>query len=92
MNDEKSPTGNLTMRTVAMPANANPSGDIFGGWVMSQMDLAAYVASSERAKKMYGVPAYFGSKVVAEAPIGAALAGIVGRRDGDSDGVRVVEF
>ncbi|MGV0817997.1 acyl-CoA thioesterase [Martelella sp. AMO21009] len=49
MNDEKSPTGNLTMRTVAMPANANPSGDIFGGWVMSQMDLAAYVASSERA-------------------------------------------
>lgn len=50
MNDEKSPTGNLTMRTVAMPANANPSGDIFGGWVMSQMDLAAYVASSERAK------------------------------------------
>ncbi|WP_180897199.1 acyl-CoA thioesterase [Martelella soudanensis] len=49
MNDEKSPNGNLTMRTVAMPANANPSGDIFGGWVMSQMDLAAYVASSERA-------------------------------------------
>lgn len=31
----------LALRTVAMPANTNPSGDIFGGWVMSLMDLAA---------------------------------------------------
>lgn len=29
------------IRTIAMPANTNPSGDIFGGWLMSQMDLAA---------------------------------------------------
>ena len=29
------------IRTVAMPADANPDGDIFGGWLMSQMDLAA---------------------------------------------------
>ncbi|MGO8954781.1 MAG: acyl-CoA thioesterase [Rhodomicrobium sp.] len=29
------------IRTIAMPANANPDGDIFGGWLMSQMDLAA---------------------------------------------------
>ncbi len=29
-----------SLRTVAMPADANPSGDIFGGWIMSQMDLA----------------------------------------------------
>ncbi|WP_174800867.1 acyl-CoA thioesterase [Martelella limonii] len=49
MREATTPKGTLTMRTVAMPANANPSGDIFGGWVMSQMDLAAYVASSERA-------------------------------------------
>ena len=27
-------------RTLAMPADANPSGDIFGGWVLSQMDIA----------------------------------------------------
>nr|WP_272211262.1 acyl-CoA thioesterase [Marinicella sp. W31]MDC2877150.1 acyl-CoA thioesterase [Marinicella sp. W31] len=43
------PSGELTLRTVAMPANANPAGDIFGGWVMSQMDLAAFVAASEHA-------------------------------------------
>ena len=29
------------IRTIAMPADTNPSGDIFGGWLMAQMDLAA---------------------------------------------------
>ena len=33
--------GVLLIRTIAMPADTNPSGDIFGGWLMSQMDLAA---------------------------------------------------
>jgi len=33
--------GILVIRTVAMPADTNPAGDIFGGWLMSQMDLAA---------------------------------------------------
>jgi acyl-CoA thioesterase YciA len=33
--------GVIVIRTVAMPADTNPSGDIFGGWLMSQMDLAA---------------------------------------------------
>lgn len=37
----------LTLRTVAMPADTNPAGDIFGGWVMSQMDLAAAVRAAE---------------------------------------------
>lgn len=35
------PQGAPTIRTIAMPADTNPSGDIFGGWLMSQMDLAA---------------------------------------------------
>lgn len=34
------PSGFASIRTVAMPADTNPAGDIFGGWVMSQMDLA----------------------------------------------------
>ncbi len=33
--------GVIVIRTIAMPADTNPSGDIFGGWLMSQMDLAA---------------------------------------------------
>jgi len=41
MNDETPPDDrNPSLRTVAMPADANPNGDIFGGWVLSQMDIA----------------------------------------------------
>jgi acyl-CoA thioesterase YciA len=35
---------------MAMPADANPAGDIFGGWVMAQMDLASGISAAERAK------------------------------------------
>ena len=42
-------SGTLTLRTLAMPADANAAGDIFGGWVMAQMDLAAGIAGAERA-------------------------------------------
>ncbi|MBS0349936.1 MAG: acyl-CoA thioesterase [Proteobacteria bacterium] len=34
------PQGQLEIRTIAMPADTNANGDIFGGWVVSQMDLA----------------------------------------------------
>lgn len=44
------PTGQLTVRIVAMPADTNASGDIFGGWIMSQMDLSAGIAGRERAR------------------------------------------
>lgn len=44
------PKGALTVRTLAMPADTNPAGDIFGGWVMSQMDIAGAIAAVERAK------------------------------------------
>lgn len=44
----KEPRGKLTIRTVAMPADTNPAGDIFGGWVLSQMDVAGSVAAVER--------------------------------------------
>lgn len=37
------PHGELVIRTIAMPADTNPSGDIFGGWLMSQMDLGAAI-------------------------------------------------
>jgi len=44
------PSGELSLRTVAMPADTNPAGDIFGGWIMSLMDLAAGVSAGTRAK------------------------------------------
>jgi len=43
------PRGDLAIRTLAMPADANPNGDIFGGWVMSQMDIAGGITAYARA-------------------------------------------
>ncbi|MBI1867589.1 MAG: acyl-CoA thioesterase [Methylocystis sp.] len=44
------PRGDLTVRTIAMPADTNANGDIFGGWVLSQMDLAGGITGVERAQ------------------------------------------
>jgi acyl-CoA thioesterase YciA len=44
------PEGEPMIRAIAMPADANPSGDIFGGWLMSQMDLAAANAACRRSR------------------------------------------
>lgn len=38
------------VRTLAMPADTNPSGDVFGGWLLAQMDIAAGTVAFERAK------------------------------------------
>ncbi len=48
--DSAEPRGDLTVRTIAMPADTNANGDIFGGWVLSQMDQAGGIAGVERAE------------------------------------------
>ena len=47
---EPTPKGELTTRIVAMPSDTNPSGDIFGGWIMGLMDLSAGVAARDRSR------------------------------------------
>ncbi len=47
--DEGAPRGELTLRTLTMPAYVNENGDIFGGWVLSQMDIAAGMTAGARA-------------------------------------------
>jgi acyl-CoA thioesterase YciA len=44
------PRAEPALRAIAMPADANPHGDIFGGWLLSQMDLAGGTAATRRAK------------------------------------------
>jgi acyl-CoA thioesterase YciA len=48
--EARRPSGDLTVRTIAMPADTNANGDIFGGWVMSQMDQAGGIAAVERSQ------------------------------------------
>jgi acyl-CoA thioesterase YciA len=45
----RAPTAEPTLRAIAMPADTNPHGDIFGGWLLSQMDLAGSTVATRRA-------------------------------------------
>jgi acyl-CoA thioesterase YciA len=47
--DAARPLGEPALRAIAMPADANPSGDIFGGWLLAQMDLAGGSVAMQRA-------------------------------------------
>ncbi len=47
---DPSPHAALVLQTIAMPADTNANGDIFGGWLMSQMDLGGSVLARERSR------------------------------------------
>jgi acyl-CoA thioesterase YciA len=47
---DQEPPGLLTIRTIAMPSDLNYEGDVFGGWLLSQMDMAGGIAARWRAK------------------------------------------
>ena len=44
------PEGTLSLQTIAMPADTNWSGDVFGGWIVSQMDLAGAIHAERFSK------------------------------------------
>lgn len=48
--DNDGPSGSVALQTVAMPADTNANGDIFGGWLMAQMDLGGGVPARARAR------------------------------------------
>src|ERR1700712_5793116 len=50
LNTEIEPCGDLSIRTLAMPADTNANGDIFGGWLLSQMDIAGGIFAAKTAK------------------------------------------
>lgn len=50
IDENPAPRGTLMLQTLSMPADTNPSGDIFGGWLMSQMDLAGAITAQNIAK------------------------------------------
>lgn len=47
-NREEQPFGELQLRTLTMPADTNPAGDIFGGWLVSQMDMAGGILARSK--------------------------------------------
>ena len=64
------PEGFLAIRARAMPADTNPAGHIFGGWLMSQMDLAGAIHAGIRAKGNVATVAVDGFKFHAPVHVG----------------------
>ncbi len=50
MTNPTDPLSECTTKVIAMPADTNPDGDMFGGWILGQMDLAAYVCARRLVK------------------------------------------
>lgn len=78
MTEEDGPSGELTLRTLAMPADVNVNGDIFGGWVLSQMDIASGILAGARAKGRVATVALDAMKFIRPVKVGDVLC-IYGR-------------
>ncbi len=74
--DEKdpSPNGELVLQTLALPKDTNSNGDIFGGWLMSTMDLAGAIAAREVAKGRVTTVSVGGMSFLRPVPVGATVS------------------
>ncbi len=68
------PKGELVIRTVAMPADTNPNGDIFGGWIMSQMDIGSGILASKTAQQRVATVAVEGMSFLHPVKVGDTVA------------------
>ncbi|MEP0201042.1 MAG: acyl-CoA thioesterase [Halioglobus sp.] len=76
MNDIDSapiPQGDLALQTVAMPKDTNASGDIFGGWLLSQMDMAGAITAGEVASGRVATVAIEGMALLTPVHVGAVV-------------------
>jgi len=74
IDDNPVPQGELALQTVAMPRDTNPSGDIFGGWLVSQMDLAGMITASDVAGGRVATVAIEGMAFLTPVHVGAVVA------------------
>jgi len=74
MDSTESPKGELVIRTIAMPKDTNPNGDIFGGWLMAQMDLGSGILASKTAKTRVVTVAVEGMSFLQPVRVGDTVA------------------
>ena len=68
------PKGELVIQTIAMPKDTNPNGDIFGGWLMSQMDLGSGILASKTAQARVVTVAMDGMSFLQPVRVGDTVA------------------
>lgn len=74
INTNPKPNGELSLQTVAMPKDTNARGDIFGGWLLSQMDLAASVAAQKIAQGRVATVAIDNMNFLVPVSVGAVIS------------------
>ena len=74
MDSADKPKGELVIRTIAMPKDTNPSGDIFGGWIMSQMDLGSGILAAKTARSRVVTVAIEGMSFLRPVKVGDRVA------------------
>src|SRR6186713_2973145 len=74
MEQAAEPEGELVIQTIAMPADTNPNGDIFGGWIMSQMDLGSGILAAKTAQTRVVTVAMDGMSFLQPVRVGDAVA------------------
>ena len=74
INQPPQPRGILTLQTIAMPKDTNVNGDIFGGWLLSQMDLGSSILAKRRAKGRIATVAISEMSFIQPVPIGAIVS------------------
>lgn len=73
IDEDPKPNGELALQTLAMPKDTNSNGDVFGGWLMSQMDLAGAIIAREVAKGRVTTVAVGSMAFLRPVPVGSTV-------------------
>ena len=74
MDKDPTPCGELALQTLAMPKDTNANGDIFGGWLVSQMDLAAGIATKQVTRGRSATVAIKNVQFLAPVSVGSVVS------------------
>jgi acyl-CoA thioesterase YciA len=74
IDEDPKPSGEVSLQTLALPKDTNSNGDVFGGWLMSQMDLAGAIMAREVAKGRVTTVAVGSMAFLRPVPVGATVS------------------
>lgn len=74
IDEDPVPNGELVLQTLALPRDTNSNGDVFGGWLMSQMDLAGAIAAREIARGRVTTVAVGTMTFLRPVPVGSTVS------------------
>lgn len=74
IDEDPTPNGELALQTLAMPKDTNSNGDVFGGWLMSQMDLAGAITAREVARGRITTVAVGSMAFLRPVPVGSTVS------------------